>query len=105
MAAHRSHRRGSASRRERRVVLEDPLLQFVQLRSGFEPELFDEPPAGGPERVEGIRLAPCAIQREHQAREQTLVQRVLRHEPLELRHEFRPPPLASCASMRTLYAG
>jgi hypothetical protein len=72
-------------------VLEDPLLQLVERWPGFEPELFDEPSAGRPERVEGIRLASRAIQREHQAREQALAQRVLRHEPLELRRELGSP--------------
>ena len=78
------------ARRERRVVLEDPPLQLVQLRAGLEPQLVDEPPAERAEGVERVRLAPGAIERQHQRGDQALVPRMRGHQRFQLRDELRP---------------
>ena len=69
-------------------MLKDPSLQLVQLRPGLKPELVNQAPARCLEDVERVRLAPGAIEGEHQAREQSLTQRVLVNEPLELGREL-----------------
>ena len=70
--------------RERRVLLEDALVQRPQRLARLDPELVDEQPPPGGERVERLRLAARAVQREHQLAAQALAQRMLGDQRLEL---------------------
>ena len=70
-------------------MLEDPPLKVVQLGPGLEPQLIDEALAGRLEGVKCIGLSPGAIKRDHQRAEETLSQRMLSHEPLELGDQRR----------------
>ena len=60
--------------------------------AGIEANFLDEPPAGLPIHLEGLRLPPGAVQGEHQLRRETLTQRVGRHECLELRDKVGVAP-------------
>ena len=70
--------------RERRVLLEDALVQRPQRLARLDPELVDEQPPPGGERLERLRLAARAVQREHQLAAQALAQRMLGDQRLEL---------------------
>ena len=63
---------------------EDRLVEFVQLGSRLEPELFDEDVAGVAVGCQRVRLAAAAVEREHQLRVQPLTPRVLRDVPLQV---------------------
>ena len=76
---------------EGRVLTKDAQLELLERRTGFDPERFDVRPSSALERVEGVGLPAAAIEREHQLAAQTVVKRVLRDEPLELRHHLGVP--------------
>ena len=69
---------------ERRVLVEDAPFELAELGRRLEPQLVDE--NGAPRAIGGERvgLAAAAVQREHQLAAQSLVQRMLGHEPLEV---------------------
>ena len=63
-------------------------LEFLQPRARLEPELVHQSSPRPLVGLERVRLPSRAIEREHQLPVQALAQRVLAHEPLELRHEL-----------------
>ena len=75
---------GRAGEGQRRVLGEDRRLQPAQLGPGFEAELLDQQAATLLEHPQRIRLAPGAVQRQHQQPTQPLPQRMGRDELLEL---------------------
>ena len=64
---------GSASSSERRVLVEDPALELLQLRRGLEAELLGQVRARLLVRAERFRLSAGAIEREHVLRAEALV--------------------------------
>src|SRR5439155_9474528 len=86
-------RRGRRDRRaQTSVLLEDAPLELPQLSARLEAELVHKP---APARLVGgerIRLPRGPIEAEHQLGEQTLPERVLGDEPLELTHQLRAAP-------------
>ena len=81
----------TARRRERLVLLEDRPLEPAQVLAGLEPELLVEQPAAGLVDGERVRLAPAAVQGEHQLAAQPLAERMSADEPLQLRDELGLP--------------
>ena len=73
---------------QRRIALEDPLLQLDQRLARLQPELGGEQPARPLIGLERIRLAPRAVQSQHQLTPQPLLERMLGDEPLELCHQL-----------------
>jgi hypothetical protein len=69
---------------ERRIVVEDLLLEPPQLRPPLEPELVVQPPAAGAIGGERVGLASGSVQREHQLAEEPLPVRVLGDQRLQL---------------------
>ena len=53
---------------ERGVLAQDRLMQPPQLRAGLDADLVDQRAAGLAKGLERLRLAPAAVQREHQLR-------------------------------------
>ena len=70
-----------------RVLTEDRGLEVLELRAGFDPELFDERRPGGAIRLQGIGLPFGAVEREHQLPAEPLAERLLCNQRLELRDE------------------
>jgi hypothetical protein len=58
---------------ERRVVVEDPPLELMQLRRGLEAELLREVGAGFLVGAKSFRLATRSVEREHVLRAEALV--------------------------------
>ena len=71
------------------ILLEDAPLELLQRGRGLEAERLDERGAPRPEPLQGVRLPPGAIQGDHQLAAQSLVERIVEHELLELGHELR----------------
>ena len=80
----REHIRGS----QLGVLIQNLPLEPLECRAGFDPEFLDEHAARLLERVEGIRLPPRPVQREHELRAQALTQRVLGDEAFELGYDL-----------------
>ena len=78
--------------RERRVLVEDPPLELLQLRRGLEAELLSQVRARLLVRTERFRLTAGAIEREHVLRAEALVCRELLAQHLELRDQLRVAP-------------
>ena len=74
----------STRRLERRVVLEDPPLQLLQLRARLDSQLVDEPSSGRAIGLEGLRLAAAAVEGDQPQPLQALPHRVLARQRLEL---------------------
>ena len=72
---------------ERRVLVEDPPLELLQLRRGLEAELLRQVRARLLVRTEGFRLAAGAVEREHVLRAEALVDRELLAQHLQLRNQ------------------
>ena len=66
---------------------EDRALQFPQLRPGLEAELIVEELSTVSVRLEGLRLATGAVEREHEEPAQPLTKGVLADKRFELGHE------------------
>ena len=73
---------------------EDGLVQVAQCHAGLNPELFDEPAAGGMERRQGVGLSSGAVERLHLQPHEALVERVGDDQRLEL-----PEQLAMAAEL------
>ena len=73
------------------VLAQDRLVQPPQLRAGLDAHALDERRPGLPVRLQRVRLAAGAVQREHPLRVQRLPQRLLEHEPLELADHLAVP--------------
>ena len=80
-------RRGAARQLERRVVLQDGLLQPPQLRPRLEADLLVEHPPRRGVGLERLGLPPRPVQRDHELRVEALAQRVAPHERPQLRHQ------------------
>jgi hypothetical protein len=76
---------------ERRILPEHLLLEFAEVLSGLEPELFYERPSGVLVRVERLGLPSRAIERKQPLPDQALSRRVLTSQRLELAHEVSVP--------------
>ena len=89
-AARTGHGRklGLLVHQERRVAVENPLLEPRQRLSRLEPELGREQPSRSSVRLECVGLAAGTVQRQHQLSPQPLLEAVLGEELLELRHEL-----------------
>jgi len=70
---------------ERRVLVEDPALEVLELRAGLEPELPVEQGAGVAVEIKRLGLPSGAVEREHQLTARTFPQRLLVDQLLELR--------------------
>ena len=68
-------------------MIEDGSLEFLQFPTRLNPELAVEDLASVVIDVERVRLAPRAIEREHQASRERLAQRHLRDDPAQLGHD------------------
>ena len=73
-------------------MLEDRALELLQLVSRLDPQPVDECAARVLVGVEGFGLPAGAIERGHQVPAQTLAQRVLGNELLELPDQIVVPP-------------
>ena len=73
---------------ELRVVLEDRALESLQLVAELEPELLVEVRARVAVGGERVGLAAAAVERQHQLAAETLTERRLGDEPLELGHDL-----------------
>ena len=94
LAAHKraasrlGHRLGHRAAVESRILHEDRLVKLAEPTAGFDAELLDERPSRYLVGLERLGLAPGPVEAEHQLAEQTLPQRVLLHQPLQLAGEF-----------------
>ena len=73
---------------ERRILIQDLPLELLERGSRLDAELLDERRPSAPEHVKGLGLPPAAIEREHQLAAQTLAERVLGDERLQLGDEL-----------------
>jgi hypothetical protein len=76
---------GLARQVEARVLREDPRLELLQVAPWLEAQLLDERGARLAVDLEGISLAPRAVEREHQLGTEALARGMRGHEALELR--------------------
>ena len=86
-----SLRRKGPMGRELGVVIQDLSLETLECGTGIDPELLDEPCAGLLEGSKRVCLPSGAIEREHQLSAQSLAERVIDDEALELGDELRVP--------------
>jgi len=97
----RRHRRGQIAKApaddrdggDRGVVREDRLLEPPKLGPWLEPALVGEHAPRLLERVERVRLAAAAVQRQHQHADQLLARRMSGCEPFQFRNHQRVLPL------------
>ena len=97
----RCHRGGSRSRiarglgrgrrQEQWVALENPLVELDQRRARVESELVGEEATSSLVGLERVRLAAGAIQRQHQLPPDSLLERMLRGQALDFRHQLSRP--------------
>ena len=73
---------------ERRVLVEDLALEPVQSRPRVDPQFFGQSPSALLVRVQGARLPPAAIERQHELGAQALAKRIAGDEVLELGDDF-----------------
>ena len=66
-------------------------MQLLELAAGLDPQLLDERSAGVGVRLEGIRLAPASVEREHELAPQPLAKRMARDQLSQLGGELRTP--------------
>jgi len=76
--------RGRRSEGERRLLVEHRPLELLERGARLDPELVDEPLPRSAVRLERFGLASRAVEREHELAAQTLAQRMLGNERLEL---------------------
>jgi len=69
-------------------VHEDPALELLQRRAGVKSELVRESTLCSPVNIEGTRLLPGSVEREHQLPEQPFTEWVLCDQTLELGDEI-----------------
>src|SRR5262249_10184928 len=87
----RLERRVRCTQAKRRILAEDRPLELLQLLAGLDPELVDE--HGPPALVDRqrIRLAPAAVEREHELGTYVLAVGMCRDERLEGRDDIGVP--------------
>ena len=83
-----SARVSPAEQQQRAVVFEHLRVQTHELLAGLQSELGREAAPRAGKRVERIGLASGSVQRQHQLTPQPLLERVRRHQRLELGHEL-----------------
>ena len=87
--------RGGLGRQEQGGILaEDGAFERLQLRAGIEAQLLAEHLAGRLEGPQGLRLPARAVERQHQVAVESLAQRCLAHERLELRDQLGISPVS-----------
>jgi hypothetical protein len=80
---------GACARRVERAILgEDRLLELAQLPPRLEPQLIDQRAPCVAEALQRVRLAAGPVERQHVLCAQAPAERVLAHEPLQLRHQL-----------------
>src|SRR5262249_25496581 len=92
------------------ILAEDRQLELPERRPGLDAEIVDEGRARRLERRERVRLPARAVEREHQLPAQTLAQRMLLDELIELWNELaitaegevRLDPSLECADAQLL---
>ena len=84
---------------------EDPPLQLAELLARLEPELLDERRARIAIRLERLRLAARAIQRQHQLTREALAQRMRPDRRRELTDEVGVPAVGELALEPTFQGG
>ena len=77
---------------EPRILHENVPLEALERPAGVDPELVDERPTRLLIDLERLRLAPAAVEREHQLRGEPLMESVRRAELLELTDELAVAP-------------
>jgi hypothetical protein len=82
--------RGSAllSRLQRRILPQHGALELLERRTRLDPQLLDQGRPRGLVRSKRLGLPAGVVEREHQLPPETLTQRVLGDEVLELAHEL-----------------
>ena len=76
---------------DRGILLQDRLLELAQRPARLNAEFADEDPPALLIDLERFRLAPGAVEREHQLRAQMLAQRMLSDKPLDLGYQLGVP--------------
>ena len=71
------------------ILVQDRVLQRAQLRAGLDAEVAGEHAARVLVGVERLRLAPAAVEREHELGDEPLARRMLGDEPAQLRDQLR----------------
>ena len=71
-------------RLQRGVLGQDRSFELLELATGLEPELVDQPTPRDAVALERVGLATRSVQREHQLTDKALAQGMLVHERLEL---------------------
>ena len=84
-------RRAGARCGQRRVLRQDPAFEVAELGPGLETELGVEVGAALPVARERVGLPAGPIERGHQLRAKALPERMLGHEPVEIRDELLMP--------------
>ena len=95
------------------IVGQDHRLQPAQFRPRLESELFDQQPPALAHDLQRVRLAPGAVERQHQRSAQPLAQRVFGHERAQLAdqvgrvaaHQLLRHPLLDRLQAQLLQAG
>ena len=72
---------------QRRFVLQDGPLEPLQVRAGFDAELFDELLSGGVERPQCLSLAARTVEGEDQLGPESFPQRMIGDELAKCRHD------------------
>ena len=89
-------------RLERGALRQDLRLELPELGARLDPQLRDQPPPCGPEGLERLGLAPPTVERDHELAVQTLAERVLGHQRLDLGHDRAMAARAEVAVDRQL---
>ena len=76
---------------ERRFLPQDRAFEIAKTGGRIDPEFVGEDPASVPDDVQGIRLTPRSIERQHQLLAEPLSQRVPGDERLQLGRDLRVP--------------
>src|SRR5206468_858682 len=105
--------RSARRRSERGVVLENRVLEPLEPFSRLQTELLGKQAPPLLIDVESLRLAPRAVEREHQLGAKALTERVLADERMKLGDELRVPaqreirvhPLLDCAQAELFEPG
>ena len=74
---------------QRRILLQHPALQLLQLLRRIDPQLVREQLLRLAERIQGFRLTPGPVASQHQVRPEALAKRVLADQPFEVGEHLR----------------
>ncbi len=74
---------------QRRVLLQDPPVEILELRGGVDPQLIGEQLLGSPVAFQRVGLPPRAVAGEHQMVPESLPERMLGDQPFEIGQHLR----------------